>query len=249
LINVFNGFGFSRWAVAVVVLVAGCGEPDLERDLDPSLGASEREIVEQYIRLFAEKKETFWPNRWLGIHTNQNPNDVWVIQEILSEVKPDFVVEAGTYRGGSAALWAMVLEQVNPDGRVITIDIEDHATEAKALPVVQRRVDFILGSSTASEVVSAIAERTRGKRVVVILDSDHSREHVSAELAAYAPLVEVGSYLIVQDTGGVMIQDPNPGPRQAVDEFLATHPEFEPDRSRERMLLTMHPKGYLRRVR
>ena len=62
------------------------------------------------------------------------------------------------------------------------------------------------------------------------------------------PLVPVGSYVIVQDTGGIMVQKPDAGPRLAVDEFLESHPEFKPDRSRERMLLTMHPKGYLRRI-
>jgi len=257
LTNVFRERAFFGWiaacsacvAATLVVLLAGCGSADGERDWDPSLSASEREIVKRYARLFAEKKNTFWPNRWLGLNTQQNPNDVWVTQEIISEVGPDFIIEAGTYQGGSATLWAMVLEQVNPKGRVITIDIKDRSFVARKLPIVQRRVDFILGSSTAPDVVAEITERTRGKRVMVILDSDHTREHVSAELAAYAPLVGIGSYLIVQDTGGVMIQNPNPGPRQALDDFLETHPEFEPDRNRERMLLTMHPKGYLRRVR
>jgi cephalosporin hydroxylase len=241
----------SAWAAAALaILVVGCSSGESERDLDPSLSAVEREVVERFTRIFAQKKKSsFLPNQWLGIHTQQNPNDVWITQEIISEVKPDFIIETGTYRGGSAALWAMVLEQVNPKGRVITIDIEDRSLAARKLPIVQSRVDFVLGSSTAPEVVAEIAARTRGKRVMVLLDSDHSREHVLAELAAYSPLVSVGSYLIVQDTGGVMIQNPNPGPRQALDEFLAAHPEFEPDRDRERMLLTMHPKGYLRRLR
>lgn len=241
-------------AIASVASTTACERPAASphagmRDLDPSLTADERAAVERYTDVYASRKSTFWPNKWLGIQTLQNPNDMWITQEILSEVKPDFLVEAGTYKGGSAALWAMVLEQVNPDARVITIDIEDQAAASRRLPIVQERVDFILASSTDPDVVASIRERTKGKRVVVLLDSDHSREHVLAELAAYAPIVDVGSYLIVQDTGGVMIQDPNPGPRQAVEEFLAEHPEFEPDRTRERMLLTMHPGGYLKRVR
>ena len=83
----------------------------------------------------------------------------------------------------------------------------------------------------------------------MLLDSDHSREHVLAELDAYAPMVPVGSYLIVQDTGGVMIGDNNAGPRQAVEAFHASRNDFVPDRRRERMLFTMHPNGYLKRVR
>ena len=143
----------------------------------------------------------------------------------------------------------MVLKEVNPRGRVITIDIKDEVTEARDRTIWKERIDFLVGSSTDPEIVATVAERAKGKRVMVILDSDHSKEHVPRELASYAPLVSVGSYLIVQDTGGVMIRDPNPGPRRALEEFLAKQKRFEPDRSRERMLFTMHPRGYLRRVR
>ena len=210
---------------------------------------TEGEVVARYAELFASNGGTFWPNTWLGISTLQNPNDVWVTQEILSELKPDFVIETGTYHGGSALIWAMVLEQVNPNGRVITVDIENRSWKARSRPIWRRRIEFMLGSSTAPEIVNTIAERTRGKRVVVLLDSNHSREHVLAELDAYAPMVPVGSYLIVQDTGGVMTKDRKAGPRQAVEAFLASRDDFVPDRERERMLFTMHPKGYLKRVR
>ena len=143
----------------------------------------------------------------------------------------------------------MVLAQVNPRGGVVTIDIEDHVDTVRMFPIVRDKVEFLLGGSTDPEIVATVAERAKGKRVMVILGSDHSKEHVLAEMASYAPMVSVGSYLIVQDTGGVMIRDPNPGPRRAVEEFLANDGRFEPDRSRERMLFTMHPKGYLRRAR
>jgi len=240
---------------ASALALASCG-PSAPQETAPASSeraapspAEKREIVERYAELFAEEDKTFWPNTWLGIPTLQNPNDVWVTQEILSTVKPDFVIEAGAYHGGSALLWAMLLEQLNPEGRVITIDIEDRTQRARSMPLWKERIEFVHGSSTDPGVVAAIAEKTRGKRVVVMLDSNHTREHVLAELAAYAPMVPVGSYLIVQDTGGVMIQDDNAGPRQAVEEFLAKRDDFQPDRGRERMLFTMHPKGYLKRVR
>jgi cephalosporin hydroxylase len=180
-------------------------------------------------------------NKFLGIRTAQNPSDAWIVMEIMHEVKPDLIVETGSYHGGSAALWAVVLEHINPDGRVITIDIEDQREQrAMELPISKRRVDFLLGSSTDPEVVAEVHRRAQGKRVLVVLDSLHSKEHVAAELKAYAPLVPVGSYVIVQDTPV--------GPLEAIDEFLATNKSFVADRSRERYPDTNSVRGYLRRV-
>lgn len=194
----------------------------------------------------------FWDLTWLGVRTEQNPSDVWMTQEILFEVRPDLVVETGTQHGGSAALWATILREVNPAGRVVTIDIEDKtAGNGAELAVFRERVEFLLGSSTDPRIVSAVAARARGKKVLVILDSDHSRDHVAGELRAYAPLVSVGSYLIVQDTsvnGHPVYPGHGPGPMEAVEEFLVGNPQFQVDRSRERLLLTLHPKGYLKRV-
>jgi cephalosporin hydroxylase len=212
---------------------------------------SAREIVDAYHQLWYESPDTWRANRWLGIATLQNPNDVWVIQEIITEVRPDFVVETGTAFGGSAALWAMILDQVNPEGRVITIDIA-RLVSTRTLPeVARRKVDFLVGSSTAPEIVAEVTRRVKGRRTIVILDSDHSRDHVLAELKAYSPLVGVGSYLIVQDTdinGHPVLKDAGPGPMEAVEEFLRGNAAFRSDRSRERLLFTVLPKGYLKRV-
>ena len=181
-------------------------------------------------------------NTFLGVLTIQNPTDAWIVMEIMHEVKPDIIVEAGTYHGGSAALWAVILEHINPDGRVITIDIEDQrARRAIRLPISKRRVDFLLGSSTDPEIVADVHRRARGKRVLVLLDSLHSKEHVAAELEAYSPLVPVGSYVIVQDTPV--------GPLAAIDEFLAANDSFVADRARERYADTSAVRGYLRRVK
>ena len=162
--------------------------------------------------------------------------------EIMHETKPDLILEAGTIQGGSAALWAVILEHINPRAQVITIDIKDQRPRrAKNLPIVKERVTFLLGSSTAEDVVAEVHRRAKGKRVMVMLDSLHSKEHVAAELAAYAPLVPVGSYLVVQDTPL--------GPIEAVDEFLETNPNWIADRSRERYKDTNSVRGYLRRIR
>jgi cephalosporin hydroxylase len=217
--------------------------------------------IDRFHELYYNSRFTNGANRWMGVHAVQNPNDVWIIQEILFEVKPDFVVEAGTYKGGGAALWAMILREVNPAGRVITIDIEDQVTDAKQLPIYRERVDFLLGSSTAPEVVAEVKRRVAGHGVVFILDSNHRKEHVLAELRAYADLVQVGGYIVVQDSninGHPVVLTPDgpggyyaghPGPMEAIDEFLAADHRFLPDPRRERLLMTISPRGYLRRMK
>jgi cephalosporin hydroxylase len=211
-----------------------------------------KEVVDLYHQAFYNSPNTWRVNKWLGILTEQNPNDVWITQEIIVETRPDFIIETGTLCGGSAALWSTILEQVNPEGRVITIDILDQAQQARKLPIVQKHVDFLHGSSTAIDIVDDVKNRVEGKKVLVILDSDHSKQHVLNELAAYAPLVTVGSYLIVQDTsvnGRPVEPTFGPGPMEALAEFLAANRNFVPDRGRERLMFTMHPNGYLKRIR
>jgi cephalosporin hydroxylase len=211
---------------------------------------SKQEIIDNFHKLFYES--AVWnTTRWLGVISQQNPNDAWIHQEIIVDVKPDFIVEAGTLHGGSAALWATILQQVNPNGRIITIDIEDKAADAKKLPIVRQHVDFLIGSSTDPAIVAEVKKRVEGRKVLVILDSDHRKGHVLAEMKAYAPLVSVGSYLIVQDTnvnGHPVWADFGPGPMEAVQEFLASNQQFKPDEKAERLMFTLHPKGYLKRI-
>lgn len=191
---------------------------------------------------------------WFGIPTLQAPTDMWVMQEIITELKPDFVVETGTYLGGSALFFATVLEHVNPKGKVITVDIQDFRRkgyEASRFPVFRERVEFVKGSSVSPEVIKKIAEEVKGHRVMAMLDSNHRREHVLKELELYSPLVSVGSYIVVQDTNRgppSFLYPRGTGPFGAVREFLAKHKNFEIDRSREKFLLTYAPSGYLKRI-
>jgi cephalosporin hydroxylase len=195
-----------------------------------------------HVKMQSLMADPVFQNRFLGISTLQTPSDAWIILEIMFEVKPDLIVEAGTYHGGSAALWAIMLEHINPRGRVLTIDIEDQREpRAVKLPISKRRVDFLLGSSTDPKIVREVRRRAKGKRVLVLLDSLHSKEHVAAELEAYTPIVPVGSYLIVQDT---LV-----GPAQAIKDFLAANDEFIADRGRERYKDTNTVNGYLKRVK
>jgi cephalosporin hydroxylase len=195
---------------------------------------------------------------WLGIHAQQNPNDVWSIQQIFQDVKPDFVVEAGTNHGGGALVWATLLAPINPKAKVLTIDIEDKHAEAGKLPLFKEKVEFFLGSSTSEPIVKAIRNRVKDGKAVVILDSDHSKEHVLTEIELYADLVPVGGYLLVQDTnihGHPIGGQFGPGPWEAVEAFMAAGGRskggatFEIDRSREILFFSMHPTGYLKRVK
>ena len=206
--------------------------------------------LRKFFTLWGSNEKGLFDNTWLGVPTIQNPLDVWITQEILFQVKPDFLVETGSLQGGSAALWATILAQINPDAKIISVDITDNVTTAKELPIVKKMVTFLVGSSTDPAIFEKIEKQVRGKKVVVILDSAHTREHVYEELKLYSKLVPVGSYLIVQDTGMVL---PSPAilgwANLGVQDFMQENDQFIVDRSRERLVITNNPGGYLRRVR
>lgn len=216
------------------------------------LPLADQEIVDRFTTLFFQDKKALWGNHYLGIKTLQNPMDVWITQELFFEVKPDVLVETGTHKGGSALLWSTFLEPIKPDHRIITIDISNEAEQARRLNLRKGKVKFLVGSSTAPEIVEQVREEAGDGRVMVILDSDHSKAHVLDELHAYAPLVSIGSYMIVQDgvvNGNPILPDYGPGPLEAVEEFLETNDQFVIDENRERLRFTYNPKGFLKRVR
>ncbi len=187
---------------------------------------------------------------WLGVRTQQLPTDLWTIQQILYEVRPDYIVETGTLDGGSALFHAMVLREINPKARIITIDIEPHVEKASHYGAFREMVEVWRGSSANPETIARVTERVRGRRTLVLLDSNHTTEHVSRELRLYGPLVSVGSYMIVHDTnfygeGRPVVE----GPLAAVRAFVTGNQQFEIDRSREKMMLTLSGSGYLRKLR
>ena len=183
---------------------------------------------------------------WLGFHTLKCPMDLWIYQEILVETAPDVIIETGTRYGGSAAYLASLCE-LRGRGRVVTIDIKQLSGQPQ-----HPRIEYILGSSASPAVLAQVRRHIEpGARVMVILDSDHRRDHVLAELEAYHALVSPGCYLIVEDTnvnGHPVWPDHGPGPMEAIEQFLPRHPEFRVDVSRERFLVTMNPSGFLLRT-
>ncbi len=212
---------------------------------------SEREIVEEFHKLY-HKKVTF-DSHYLGVESIQFPGDNWVMQEIISEIKPDFIVETGTAKGGTALFYATILDQLEK-GKVITVDIEPHDPKVLQFDTWRERVEALQGSSISPEIFNRIKAKVEGRKVLVTLDSEHTKEHVLKELELYSKLVPPNSYIVVQDThlNGHPVPWPRlektGGPWEAVEEFLKTNKNFEIDRSREKHLVTQNPSGFLKRV-
>ena len=192
-------------------------------------------------------QSTYNNTHWLGVETQQCPLDMWIYQEMLAEIRPDVMIEAGTYMGGSAYYFASIFDMLR-HGRVITLDVEDRQGRPQ-----HERIQYLLGSSVADETVDKVKGLILpGEKVMVILDSDHHKDHVLKEIQRYSALVSSGSYLIVQDThfnGHPILPKFGPGPMEAVDEFLASNSDFQPDPKREKFGMTFNPRGFLKRLR
>jgi cephalosporin hydroxylase len=240
-----------------------------------SINGALRTTAEEFMRLSSPAKYSY-DFFWLGRPIIQYPQDMAAMQEIIWQIKPDLIIETGIAHGGSLVFSASMLtlldvceaiqagEVFDPKKtkrKVIGIDIEIRPHNRKAIEAhpMSHRIEMIEGSSIASEVVAQVHEKAKGyERVLVCLDSNHTHDHVLAELNAYAPLVSVGSYCVVFDT---IIEDMPPGsfpdrpwdkgnnPKTAVCEYLESHPEFEIDKSiQHKLLITVAPDGYLKRI-
>jgi len=212
---------------------------------------------------------------WLGRPIIQYPQDIVGLQELIWATKPDLIIETGIAHGGSLILSASILAMLDYCEAVDTgkpldtskthrrvlgvdIDIREHNRTAITAHPMSHRIDMIQGSSISSEVIKQVHAFAKDyKRILVCLDSNHTHDHVLAELEAYAPLTSKDSYCIVFDT---VIEDlpdemfpdrpwnKKDNPKTAVWEYLKTHPEFEIDKSiQNKLLITVAPDGYLKR--
>jgi cephalosporin hydroxylase len=212
---------------------------------------------------------------WLGRPIIQFPQDIVAMQELIWSVKPDLIIETGIAHGGSlifsASMLALLdvteaietgvtLDPARSHRKVLGIDIDIRAHNRAAIEAhpMASRIQMIQGSSIEPDIVAQVHEVAAShQRVLVCLDSNHTHEHVLAELQAYAPLTSVGSYCVVFDTAiedmpADMFPDrpwgPGNNPKTAVWEYLKTHPEFEIEKGiQHKLLLTVAPDGYLRR--
>ncbi|HEX5720179.1 MAG TPA: CmcI family methyltransferase [Thermoanaerobaculia bacterium] len=212
-------------------------------------------VAEQFHSLYWHSNTWRW-TFWQGVPTLKCPLDLWIYQELLWLVRPQLIVELGTWAGGSAFFMAQMLDlmDADSDSQVVTVDILDSdqfqphvESYAAAAPFPVRirpehpRITYLHGSSTDPAIVEKVHNVASSKKsVLVFADSDHSTEHTYNELALYHDLVTPDSWFVMEDTDG-------DGPRQAVRKFLAEHPEFYADDQCEKFFMTFNPGGYLRR--
>ncbi len=218
-------------------------------DVRASISAHlDRPIVAQFHRLWYDSPTTWPMTKYRGISTLKSPLDMHIYHELIHELRPVLVIETGTAYGGSALHFADCLAMCGSNGHVVTIDVEEQDRTIKGAGIT-----FLTGSSVDPEIVASVGAHVRPGHghVLVSLDSDHARDHVLAELHAYADFVTPGSFLVVEDTnlGGhpIPIGMIDGGPSAAVDAFLETRSDFTREPLCERYLMTMHPGGWLRR--
>lgn len=197
---------------------------------------------------------------WLGRPIIQFPQDMLALQEIVWNVQPDLIIETGIAHGGSLIYSASLLQLIGGEGKVlgIDIDIRPHNKEAILAHPLAHRIEMLEGSSISDEMAEIVRKRAAGcKSVLVILDSNHTHEHVLKELQIYAPLCTIGSYVIVYDT---LVEDMPPhlqptdrpwgignNPKTAVREYLKSTERFVIDKELQaKLLLTVAPDGWLK---
>ena len=207
--------------------------------------------IEEFNALFYDIRS--WEHTsWCGIPIFKNPLDLHIIQEIIVETEPNIIIETGTYQGGSAHYYASILDMMQCNNTtldriysyIFTIDIENmihpHAAKHPRIFTLTKDSKLAIPSiKTWMNIVFPI-KIDKTPKVMVILDSDHTYEHVKMELELYGALVTPGCYLIVEDTN-------TQGVAQALSEFLPYHPEFTADKKREKFLCTFNPGGFLKK--
>jgi len=210
----------------------------------------------------ANNKKYSYHFKWLGLPIIQYPQDMVAMQELIWQVKPDLIIEAGVARGGSVIFYASMVKLMDIDCEVVGVDIDIRSHNRKAIEdhYLSEYITLIQGSSIDESVVSQVSEKAVDKKnVMVVLDSNHTHEHVLQELKAYAPLVSRGSYCVVFDT---VIEDMpdnyfsdrpwgvGNNPKTAVHEYLKTTDRFEIDESiHNKLLITVAPDGYLKCIK
>lgn len=216
----------------------------------PKMSKEANFIINEFHKIYYGKDQPHrWENTfWLGARTLKCPLDMWIYQEIIFEVRPDFIIETGTWNGGSALFLATICDIIS-QGIIITIDIN----KKKEFPT-HTRIKYLTGSSVDKSILDKIKNLGVGanSKVMVILDSDHNKKHVLKEMEIYGKLVSKDSYLIVEDTnlnGHPVSTEHGDGPMEAVEDYLKFHDEFKVDKQKEKFLMTFNPNGYLKKIR
>ena len=199
---------------------------------------------------------------WMGVPIIQMPADIMATQEVVWTTKPDVIIETGVARGGSVLFMASLLEMIGK-GKVIGVDIDIRAHNRETIQEhpMSKRVEMIEGGSADDDTLEKVrALIPEGASVMVVLDSDHSRDHVLAECRAYAPLITPGCYLVVADTLVGHVSEENAPkkrskiwfkgnePLSALNDFMFENSDFEVDEVLNgKLVLSSSPGGYVRR--
>jgi len=186
---------------------------------------------------YSSKIWAYGGTKYKGINIEKLPLDLWIYQEIIYDLKPDLIVELGSFQGGSAT-WLGDICETFGHGHVITFEITN-----SVIAPPHPRVDFIKTNCLIGVAVHKVKEAIAkyGSNVLVIDDASHEKDDVLKALEIYGPFVSKGSYFIVEDTNV-------PVTRDAVEEFLPSHPEFEIDKNCHKFFVTFNPNGYLKKI-
>lgn len=220
-----------------------------------------KHITQKWFEKSAELKYSY-NFSWLGIPIIQYPQDIIAMQELIWKVKPDLIIETGIAHGGSIIFYASMLELLGGDRKVLGIDIdirEHNRREIENHPMF-KRIEMIQGSSIDDKVTEKVKNRAKKyNKILVVLDSNHTHDHVLKELQVYETLVKEGSYIVVSDTAVENMPDEyskdrpwdsRNNPKTAVWEFLENNKRFEIDKLVEdKILITVSPSGYLKCIK
>ncbi len=200
---------------------------------------------------------------WLGRPIIQYPQDMIAMQEIIWDIKPDLIIETGIAHGGSLIFYASMLELIGK-GEIlgIDIDIRDHNRKEIESHPMFKRIKMIQGSSIDPAIIAEVKKHTEGKKTILVtLDSNHTHDHVLAELNMYSPFVSLNSYMVVYDTiveklpedhlpGHVRPWGVGDNPWTALNSFIGDNPQFEIDHTiNNKLLISVAPDGYLKRIK
>jgi cephalosporin hydroxylase len=208
----------------------------------------DQKIVDDFHNLYfrLNEKKSGLMLSWLGHQTGKLPSDLWIYQELIFSLRPDFIVECGTHKGGSA-LYLSHICQLLGHGKVITIDLYPKENRPS-----HKNLTYVNGSSISSNTFDTLDRLIPPhSNVLVILDSDHSKDHVLAELALYSKLIPIGGFIVVEDSflnGHPSHNDFGEGPMEAIEEFLKINKNFIIQRSYEKFLFTLNRNGFLKRI-
>lgn len=217
-----------------------------------------KETAIKWAKVSAENR-LFCEIDWLGVPIIQTPEDMILMQELIFKIKPDVIIETGIAHGGSLIYYASLLELLGK-GKVIGIDVEIRGYNRRVIEMhpMFKRIELIEGNSISDETIEKIGKKiTKNSTIIVCLDSNHTKAHVLKELQLYHAFVNPGSYIVVFDTIASKLAELgacdkvylNNSPKEAVEEFLKGHNNFEIDKSYNKLYTSFGQNGYLRRIK